>query len=91
MWHVCGRAAYSTVEDLLHFANALEQNKLLNGHNTELLTTGKIDTPMSRYGYGFADRTVTGARCFGHGGRRTGNERRPSDLSGTGIRNRRTG
>jgi D-alanyl-D-alanine carboxypeptidase len=59
---------YSTVNDLLSFANALQQNKLLNAHYTELLTTGKTDTPTGRYAYGFADRTINGVRCFGHGG-----------------------
>jgi CubicO group peptidase (beta-lactamase class C family) len=59
---------YSTVEDLLKFANALEQNKLLNAHDTELLTTGKVDTPNGRYGYGFGDHTINGTRCFGHTG-----------------------
>ena len=59
---------YSTVEDLLKFATALEQNKLLNAHNTELLTTGKVDTPSGRYGYGFGDHTINGTRCFGHTG-----------------------
>jgi CubicO group peptidase (beta-lactamase class C family) len=59
---------YSTVEDLLKFATALEQNKLLNPHNTELLTTGKVDTPNGGYGYGFQDNKINGTRCFGHGG-----------------------
>ena len=59
---------YSTVEDLLRFANALQNHKLLNADYTELLTTGKVDTPHGRYGYGFADQTINGARCFGHGG-----------------------
>jgi CubicO group peptidase (beta-lactamase class C family) len=59
---------YSTVEDLLSFANALQQNKLLNAHYTELLTTGKVDVPNGRYAYGFFDRVINGTRCFGHGG-----------------------
>jgi D-alanyl-D-alanine carboxypeptidase len=59
---------YSTVEDLLKFANAIEQNKLLNAHDTELLTTGKVDTGSGRYGYGFGDHTINGTRCFGHTG-----------------------
>lgn len=59
---------YSTVEDLLAFANAIEQHKLLNEHYTELLTTGKTDTGHGSYAYGFADRTMNGTRCFGHGG-----------------------
>jgi CubicO group peptidase (beta-lactamase class C family) len=59
---------YSTVEDLLKFANALQQNQLLNAHYTELLTTGKIDALGGRYAYGFRERTIAGARCVGHGG-----------------------
>jgi hypothetical protein len=59
---------YSTVEDLLRFANALQENKLLNPHYTELLTTGKPGTPESSYAYGFGDRKINGMRCFGHGG-----------------------
>jgi D-alanyl-D-alanine carboxypeptidase len=59
---------YSTVTDLLAFANALQQHKLLNAHYTELLTTGKIETGHGSYAYGFADRTLNGTRCFGHGG-----------------------
>jgi D-alanyl-D-alanine carboxypeptidase len=59
---------YSTVEDFLRFANAIEQHKLLDAHYTELLTTGKIDTPFGRYAYGFGDATINGLRCFGHSG-----------------------
>jgi D-alanyl-D-alanine carboxypeptidase len=59
---------YSTVNDLLSFANALQQKKLLNAHYMELLTTGKTDTPNGRYAYGFADHTINSIRCFGHGG-----------------------
>jgi len=59
---------YSTVEDFLRFANALEQHKLLDAHYTELLTTGKVDMPFGRYAYGFADETINGLRCFGHSG-----------------------
>jgi CubicO group peptidase (beta-lactamase class C family) len=59
---------YSTVEDLLRFADALENHKLLNAAYTELLTTGKVDTPRGRYGYGFVDQSINDTRCFGHGG-----------------------
>jgi CubicO group peptidase (beta-lactamase class C family) len=60
---------YSTVEDLARFASALENHKLLNAEYTELLTTGKVDTPRGdKYAYGFIDRTEGGVRCFGHGG-----------------------
>ena len=62
---------YSTVEDLLHFANALQDHKLLNEHYTDLLTTGKVDSGGpggAKYAYGFGDRVVNGVRSFGHGG-----------------------
>jgi D-alanyl-D-alanine carboxypeptidase len=59
---------YSTVEDLVKFADALQENKLLNAHYTELLTTGKAGTPDNTYAYGFEDRKISGTRCFGHGG-----------------------
>ena len=60
---------YSTVEDLLKFATALQTHKLLNAQYTEMLTTGKVDTPAvvstlmdSRI------QSINGTRCFGHGG-----------------------
>jgi D-alanyl-D-alanine carboxypeptidase len=60
---------YTTVGDLLKFANALQQNKLLDAQYTQLLTTGKVDTPTGgRYAYGFEDQQFNGLRCFGHGG-----------------------
>jgi CubicO group peptidase (beta-lactamase class C family) len=59
---------YSTVEDLLRFANALQKHKLLNVNYTEMVTRGKIDTPNGRYGYGFGDQNINGTRCFGHAG-----------------------
>jgi D-alanyl-D-alanine carboxypeptidase len=63
---------YSTVEDLLAFANALENHKLLDAKNVDLLTTGKVEMRGgggSKYGYGFGDETsADGVRCFGHGG-----------------------
>jgi D-alanyl-D-alanine carboxypeptidase len=61
---------YSTVEDLLAFANALQNHKLLDAEHLELLTTGKAERPDgSKYAYGFNDETSPdGVRCFGHGG-----------------------
>ena len=60
---------YSTVGDLLKFANALQQNRLLDARYTEILTVGKVDTPNgSRYAYGFEDQRFNGVRCFGHSG-----------------------
>ncbi len=61
---------YSTVGDLLAFANALAGNKLLDAEHTALLTTGEVETPRGdKYAYGFSDEVMPGgARCFGHGG-----------------------
>lgn len=61
---------YSTVGDLLRFANALTSHKLLNAQNTELLTSGKVDTPRGvKYAFGFMDDNTDAAlRHFGHGG-----------------------
>ena len=63
---------YSTVEDLMKFATALQTNKLLKPQYTEMLTTGKVETPNGgRYAYGFQEASingVNGTRCFGHGG-----------------------
>lgn len=60
---------YSTVMDLLCFAIALEGNKFLNAHFTEVLTTGKVSMgPNMKYAYGFGERVVDGVRSFGHNG-----------------------
>jgi len=61
---------YSTVEDLLRFAEALANHRLLNAQNTELLTNGKVDTSRGvKYAFGFMDDNTDPAfRHFGHGG-----------------------
>jgi D-alanyl-D-alanine carboxypeptidase len=59
---------YSTVGDLLQFANALRENKLLNAHYTKLMTTGRVVTPFGREAYGFGVQTINGSECFGHNG-----------------------
>ena len=60
---------YSTVEDLLRFADAIENHKLLDAEHTALLTSGKVDTPRGeKYAYGFMEIDEEGLRCFGHGG-----------------------
>ena len=64
---------YSTVEDLLKFANALHHHKLLNIRYTDLVMTGKVDTGdtqggSNKYGYGFFDEIFKGNRIVGHGG-----------------------
>ncbi len=60
---------YTTVGDLLRFANALQGNKLLDARDTELLTTGHVAMPIGgHYAYGFEEFRPNGLRCFGHGG-----------------------
>lgn len=60
---------YSTVRDLFRFAEALLNHKLLDAHYTEVLTTGKVDTPGGgKYAYGFGEEDFGGMHCFGHGG-----------------------
>jgi CubicO group peptidase (beta-lactamase class C family) len=60
---------YSTVEDLLRFARALQNHVLLDAKHTELLITPKPRPESERlYGYGIATEEVSGMRCFGHGG-----------------------
>ena len=61
---------YATVEDLVRFANAVTNHKVLDARNTELLTTGKIATPRGvKYAFGFMDDDADAAfRHFGHGG-----------------------
>jgi D-alanyl-D-alanine carboxypeptidase len=60
---------YSTVADLLAFANALEGHRLLDAEHTALLTTAKPGpAALGHYAYGFADETSFGVRCVGHGG-----------------------
>jgi D-alanyl-D-alanine carboxypeptidase len=61
---------YCTVEDFLRFANALTNHQLLNTQNTDLLTSGKVDTTRgAKYAFGFMDNDAgTAMRHFGHGG-----------------------
>jgi D-alanyl-D-alanine carboxypeptidase len=61
---------YSTVSDLVRFANALMSHKLLNAEYTELLITGKVDLPGggAKYAYGFEDTRQNGVGSVGHGG-----------------------
>ena len=61
---------YSTVEDLVRFAQALLGHKLLDGRHTELMTAGKVEArgAASKYAYGFSDTITDGVRTIGHGG-----------------------
>jgi CubicO group peptidase (beta-lactamase class C family) len=61
---------YSTVGDLVRFANALLGHKLLNAGSTQLLITGKVEAGAGgKYAYGFEDeRDKDGNGWVGHGG-----------------------
>jgi D-alanyl-D-alanine carboxypeptidase len=59
---------YSTVGNLLRFANALREKKLLDAHYTKLLTAGRVANPFGLDAYGFAVQTINGTQCFGHNG-----------------------
>ena len=60
---------YSTVGDMLRFADALEKHVLLDAAHTQLLTTGKVAVSgQDHYAYGFMDQTVGGVHCVGHDG-----------------------
>lgn len=59
---------YSTADDLLCFASALQASALLDARHTELLTTAKVDGGPGRYAYGFGDVMAGGVRWVGHNG-----------------------
>ena len=61
---------YSTVEDMLKFANALSANKLLSPEFTELVFTGGgiAKPPGPGRGYGFMQNQMNGVRIVGNGG-----------------------
>jgi CubicO group peptidase (beta-lactamase class C family) len=61
--------ATTTIGDLMRFANALQDDKLLDARDTQLLTTGHVAMPRGgQYAYGFQDLILNGLRCFGHDG-----------------------
>jgi len=60
---------YSTVDDLVKFAEALMSHKLLNAEYTNMLITGKADVGNGQmYAYGFEDGRKNGDGAVGHGG-----------------------
>jgi CubicO group peptidase (beta-lactamase class C family) len=66
--------AYSTVADILEFAQAVTGHKLLSPALTETVLAGKVDVkrpggpPEDRYAYGFDDQNIHGVRMVGHNG-----------------------
>jgi D-alanyl-D-alanine carboxypeptidase len=59
---------FSTVGDLLRFADALRENRLLDAQHTKLITTGKVANPFGFDAYGFGVQIINGNQCFGHNG-----------------------
>jgi CubicO group peptidase (beta-lactamase class C family) len=61
---------YSTVGDLLKFATALEEGKLLNKTYTDMDMTGQVATSRLgvKYGFGMEESFVNGVRIVGHAG-----------------------
>jgi CubicO group peptidase (beta-lactamase class C family) len=59
---------YSTIDDLLAFARAIQTTRLLDDKHTELLTGKKVDTGNGYYSLGLSVRSCNGEPCYGHGG-----------------------
>lgn len=60
--------AYASAPDLLAFANALQNNRLLSADMTRAFTQGRYDYPRGRYGYGCSEEIINGHRLIGHSG-----------------------
>lgn len=60
--------AYATAADLLRFAIALLDHRLLDRESTDLVLAGKAATPRGKYGYGFSERSRGEKRVVGHNG-----------------------
>ena len=63
--NACG-GAYSSAPDLLQFALALRDHRLLDEPLTETLI--RPHGPSKTYGYGFQLRSIEGQQVIGHGG-----------------------
>lgn len=59
---------YSTIEDMFNFGQALHKHKLLNAQYTDLVMTGKVNSPIGKYGYGFGNENFLGRTIIGHNG-----------------------
>jgi D-alanyl-D-alanine carboxypeptidase len=65
---IAAGGGYSTVGDLMKFADALMGHKLLNAEYTDLLIKGKVDSGGGRmYAYGFEDGRNEAGRKDGSG------------------------
>jgi len=60
--------AYSTINDMLKFSSALTNNTLLSKEYADIVLSGKVQTNMGAYGYGFEVLTENNRRVVGHSG-----------------------
>jgi D-alanyl-D-alanine carboxypeptidase len=60
--------SYSTADDLLSFANALMNYRLLSKEVTLDLISAKVPYGSRQYSYGFTEELANGHRVIGHGG-----------------------
>lgn len=65
---VSAGGGYSTVDDLLRFANAVQSNRLIDSATTNLYTKGRYKYHKGLYGYGFSVDAINGHRIIGHSG-----------------------
>jgi CubicO group peptidase (beta-lactamase class C family) len=83
--------AYSTVGDLLNFAQALTAHKLLSPAMTATVLTPRVNSPqpggppVDKYTYGFAYQAVNGVTFIGHNGGTPGYEGQLDIYPGTGY------
>ncbi|MDC0722171.1 serine hydrolase domain-containing protein [Nannocystis bainbridge] len=64
--------SYASADDLVRFATALTNHRLLGAAATATLTTGKVAYGKRNYGYGFVEEFTNGRRIVGHGGGHVG-------------------
>ncbi|MFX0117108.1 MAG: serine hydrolase domain-containing protein [Candidatus Hodarchaeota archaeon] len=61
-------SGYSTLSDLLKFANALQKGYLLSQEYLDLATRPYVGTRQNGYGYGIKIGELSGFMFYGHGG-----------------------
>ena len=60
---------YASANDLLRFANALYDGRLIDAQHREQMTRNKLDgDPRRGYGYLYGDSQINGMRYIGHNG-----------------------
>jgi CubicO group peptidase (beta-lactamase class C family) len=59
---------YSTGGDMLKFSTALKGYALLSKEYTDIIMSGKVNTPLGKYGYGFELLDESSYHTVGHSG-----------------------